>query len=247
MTAGSSPDCIRPENGHPWHRANQRGEDDDAIQSVREGAVLLFFFSALAALAQSQASTGAIAGRVLDGTGAALVGAAVIIANPSRAFERKVTTGADGLFAAPLVPPGTYTVSASSAGFQTLKRTEVRVTVGSNIPVNFTPQPSGVTEELTVVAETPLVDSSASVHTATLNETDIANLPINGRRFQDFVTLTPTVQVDPSRGQLSLAGQRGINSNISVYGQPFFGGIRGGERSNFASTSRPTTCSATTT
>ena len=48
------------------------------------------------------------------------------------------------------------------------------------------------------------------------------------------------MQVDPSRGQLSFAGQRGINGNISVDGadfnQPFFGGIRGGERSNNAFT-----------
>jgi hypothetical protein len=69
-----------------------------------------------------------------------------------------------------------------------------------------------------------------------VSSTAITNLPINGRRFQDFVTLTPTAQVDPSRGQISLSGQRGINANVNVdgvdYNQPFFGGIRGGERSN---------------
>ena len=84
------------------------------------------------------------------------------------------------------------------------------------------------------------MESSASARTATLSATAIPNLPINGRRFQDFVTLTPTAQVDASRGQLSLAGQRGINTNISIdgadYNQPFFGGIRGGERCNFAPT-----------
>jgi hypothetical protein len=78
------------------------------------------------------------------------------------------------------------------------------------------------------------------VRTTTLSEDAIDNLPINGRRFQDFITLTPTVQVDTSRGQLSFAGQRGINSNVSIdgadYNQPFFGGIRGGERSNNAFT-----------
>jgi hypothetical protein len=72
------------------------------------------------------------------------------------------------------------------------------------------------------------------------NETAIQNLPINGRRFQDFVTLTPTAQVDPSRGQITLSGQRGINTNVNVdgvdYNQPFFGGVRGGERSNSAFT-----------
>ena len=147
---------------------------------------------------------------------------------PRRGFERSLVTGADGLYTALLIPPGTYDVTASLTGFQTAKRTGVRVTVGSNINLVVTLQPAGVTEEVTVVAETPIIESASSVRTSTLDEDAIANLPINGRRFQDFVTLTPTVQVDPSRGQLSLAGQRGINSNISVdgadYNQPFFGG-----------------------
>src|SRR4029453_6090446 len=95
-------------------------------------------------------------------------------------------------------------------------------------------------ETLTVTASSPLIESSATVRTTTVDADAIRNLPINGRRFQDFITLTPTGQVDTSRGQLSFAGQRGINSNLSIAGadstQPFFAGIRGGERSNNAFT-----------
>ena len=65
-------------------------------------------------------------------------------------------------------------------------------------------------------------------------------MPTNGRRFQDLIVLTPSAQVDTQRGQLAMSGQRGINSNIAIdgadYNQPFFGGIRGGSRSNFAPT-----------
>ena len=106
--------------------------------------------------------------------------------------------------------------------------------------INQTLQLTGVSETVTVTAGAPLVETTTSIRTSTVGRTAIENLPINGRRFQDFVTLTPTVQVDTSRGQLSFAGQRGINSNISIdgadYNQPFFGGIRGGERSNNAFT-----------
>ena len=81
-----------------------------------------------------------------------------------------------------------------------------------------------------------LIDPSQSTSANIVNGTAIRDLPINGRRFQDFALLTPTVQVDRQRGQLSFVGQRGINSNVMVdgtdYNQPFFGGIRGGERSN---------------
>ena len=82
-----------------------------------------------------------------------------------------------------------------------------------------------------------LIDPAQSTSDNVVNSTAIRDLPINGRRFQDFASLTPTVQVDRQRGQLSFVGQRGINSNVIVdgtdYNQPFFGGIRGGERSNY--------------
>jgi hypothetical protein len=61
---------------------------------------------------------------------------------------------------------------------------------------------------VTVTAEA--IQTTVSQPDAVINETAINNLPINGRRFQDFATLTPTAQVDPQRGQISLSGQRGI-------------------------------------
>ena len=95
-------------------------------------------------------------------------------------------------------------------------------------------------EEVTVTAETSVVETTTDTSDVTLDNQAISNLPINGRRFHDFVSLTPTAQVEPQRGQISLAGQRGINGNISIdgadYNQPFFGGIRGGERSQFTFT-----------
>ena len=98
----------------------------------------------------------------------------------------------------------------------------------------------GVLPGVTVSAETSVVETTTDTSDVTLDSQAISNLPINGRRFHDFVSLTPTAQVEPQRGQISLAGQRGINGNISIdgadYNQPFFGGIRGGERSQFTFT-----------
>ena len=139
----------------------------------------------------------------------------------------------------PLLPPGVYEVTMELSGFGTFKQM-VRSTVGATTTLNPTLQLAGVQEQVTVRAEAPVIETTASVRTTTVGEDAIDNLPINGRRFQDFVTLTPTVQVDTSRGQLSFAGQRGINANVSIdgadYNQPFFGGVRGGERSNTAFT-----------
>ena len=192
-----------------------------------------------AAFAQSQATTAEITGTVIDAQRAVLPGVTVTAMSPETGYSRSVVTNEAGVFVLPLMPPGAYEVTAELSGFGTFKQT-VRATVGATITVNPTLQVAGVTETVTVSAETPVIETSATVRTTTVDTDALESLPINGRRFQDFITLTPTVQVDTSRGQLSFAGQRGINANVSIdgadYNQPFFGGIRGGERSNTAFT-----------
>jgi hypothetical protein len=201
-------------------------------------AVLALLVPALAS-AQSQATSAEINGRVLDAQGGALPGVTVTARNTATAYTRSVVTNEEGVYALPLLPPGEYELTVELTGFNTVRRT-VPLTVGATITVNPTMQVGGVQENIVVEAAVPVVETSATVRTTTVGEEAISNLPINGRRFQDFITLTPTVQVDTQRGQLSFAGQRGINSNVSIdgadYNQPFFGGIRGGERSNNAFT-----------
>jgi Carboxypeptidase regulatory-like domain/TonB dependent receptor len=201
--------------------------------------LLVIALLGVSAHAQSQATTGEVNGRVTDAQGGVLPGATVTLTNPANGYTRAVVTGPEGYFVAPLLPPGSYDASFEMNGLQSVKR-KATVTVGASVTLNVSLGVGGVREEVTVVSEAPLVETTSTVRTSTLDQNAIANLPINGRRFQDFITLTPTVQVDPQRGQLSFSGQRGINSNISVdgadYNQPFFGGIRGGERSNTAFT-----------
>lgn len=196
--------------------------------------------AALPVMAQSQASTGQISGAITDSAGAAVADATVKATNTQTGLERTSTTNDDGLYQIVLLPPGMYNVSAEASGFSATAVNNVEVVVGRTVDVNITLGASGVQEVVQVTAGAIQVQTTRSEPDAVVNERAIENLPINGRRFQDFVTLTPGAQVDPSRGQISLSGQRGINSNINVdgvdYNQPFFGGIRGGERSNTAFT-----------
>ena len=202
-------------------------------------AACSIWLAAVPAFAQSQATTAEINGRVTDSQGGVLPGATVTVTSSDTGYTRSVVTNAEGLYTIPLLPPGTYDMVSELTGFAPTRRTLV-LNVGATQTINAQLQVGGVQETVTVAAGSPLVETSATVRTTTVDLEAIANLPINGRRFQDFISATPTVQVDPSRGQLSFAGQRGINSNISVDGadfnQPFFGGIRGGERSNNAFT-----------
>ena len=186
------------------------------------------------AFAQADANKGQIVGSVLDPNGAAVPNASLKVRNIATGFSRELKSNEVGQYRAVLLDPGAYVVTASSAGFAESKIEGVVVTVGSAVSLNITLSVQGTTTTVEVgEASISEVQTSSS---ATLNSTAITDLPINGRRFQDFATLTPTVTVEPSRSQLSFAGQRGIYSNVMLdggdYNQPFFGGIRGGERSN---------------
>src|SRR6185503_7566818 len=125
-------------------------------------------------------------------------------------------------------------VTVEATGFSQSSYKNVVVNVGSAVNLEVILQVGSVSQSVDVGDTLLAVDLPNP--TTTINLASIRNLPINGRRFQDFATLTPTVQVDTERGQLSFMGQRGINSNVMVdgadYNNPFFGGIRGGERSN---------------
>lgn len=188
--------------------------------------------------AQSDANKGQIAGTVYDPNQAVVPGARVVIKNTATGVVREVTTSETGQFRAVLLDPGTYDITVEKSGFAQANLKDVILNVGSTVdlPVNLK---VGTTVETVEVGAT-LVNVDLPAPSAIINTQAIENLPINGRRFQDFAQLTPTVQVDPERQQLSFVGQRGVNANVMLdgtdYNQPFFGGIRGGERSNFVMT-----------
>jgi outer membrane receptor for ferrienterochelin and colicin len=190
------------------------------------------------AMAQSQQGTGQIVGTVYDQTGAAVPKAKVTATGKATGLLRETEANDDGQYRIVLLPPGPYTVTVNATGFKQYK-TEITVSVGSAITVDPKLQVGAVSEVVEVTA-TQIIETTAVQSDALINQRSISELPINGRRFQDFVTLTPTVQIEPSRSGISFAGQRGINSNVTIdgadYNQPFFGGIRGGERSNQAFT-----------
>ena len=200
---------------------------------------ICFVIGADRAYAQAQGSTGQVAGTVRDNNGAAIPGATIKVVNTQTGLERSATTNEGGFYRFVLLPPGTYNMTAEAANFTKTDLANVRVTVGQITDANITLGVAAVSEAITVTAEARQTTTSNT--DAFINESSIANLPINGRRFQDFVTLTPTAQVEPSRNQISLSGQRGIyGANVNIdgmdYNQPFFGGVRGGERSNNAFT-----------
>jgi hypothetical protein len=200
-------------------------------------ALFAMMLSVAPVFAQSQGSTGSITGVVTDATGAVVPNATITLSSSATSASQTVQSSAEGIYRFVLLQPGNYKVTATASSFA-VSTLDVQVQVGRTTDANFVLGIQGVDAEVQVTAEG--VQTTTSNFDSVQNEIAIQTLPINGRRFQDFVTLSPAAQVDPSRGQISLSGQRGINTNVNVdgvdYNQPFFGGIRGGERSNSAFT-----------
>jgi hypothetical protein len=187
---------------------------------------------------QSQASTGQIAGTVTDAAGATIPDASVKVTNTATGFTQTVITANDGLYRTVLLPPGAYTVEISKPGFSTNKA-KIEVNVGRTTEVNAALAVGGKAEEVTVTAEA--IEVARHEATAFVGATVIQNIPLNGARFQDIVNTTPAAQTDPSRGGISMTGQKMVNTGAiqidgADFGQLFFGGIKGGERAQFAPT-----------
>src|SRR5947209_14848453 len=166
------------------------------------------------AFAQSEATTGNIEGRVLDPQGAVIPNATVTARNQNTGLERTATTDADGNYRIILLPPGPYTVSVAASGFAAKPVSDVQVTVGGRTPLEIALAVAGAATNITVTSEAPTVETTRTSVATTINDRSIQNLPINGRNFQDFSTLSPGVIRDPRGGDLSVGGQRGTLNSL---------------------------------
>ena len=196
-------------------------------QLVRLSIITLLVISMGAIRAYSQSATGSIEGIVLDSSGAVLPGVTVTVIHRDTAASRSTVTDENGLFRLPLLPVGAYDITAELAGFRPRKQPEVVLTIGQTSTLRVEMAVAGVAETVTVSAASPVLETSRTSASSTVDETAVQNLPVNGRNFIDFALLTPGVTRDVRTGDISFAGQRGTLNSLVVDGadnnNTFFG------------------------
>ena len=202
---------------------------------LKKLAALAVAVAALSVPAFAQtAATGNIEGVVTDATGAVLPGVAVIVRNIETNVTREAVTDEGGRYRAAALQPGTYEIVVTLAGFEAKPITNIAVLVGQTQPVDFKMRPAGVSETVTVSGETPVIDLTRTDVSSVVGERAIANLPINGRRWENFVLLTPGVTNDGGFGLVSYRGVSGLYNNNTIDGvdnnQAFFSEARGRTR-----------------
>src|SRR5712692_5291121 len=203
--------------------------------------VCAFFVLALSlawgssARGQAQITAGTVQGDVLDEKGGSVPGAAVEAKNLDTNYVRSETTSADGHFAFLNLAPGRYTLTITKQGFATVLQQNVNLTVGQVISIPVSLKISAVATQI-VVSDVPVVETTKTESSSTLNETTVGQTPILGRKFEDLLTLTPGVSVvqGPDGDEITFSGQRGVFNNVSLdggdYNNGFFGEQLGGQR-----------------
>lgn len=181
--------------------------------------VSLAFLLAAASLglvAQNAIGTGGIAGVVTDASGAVVPGADIVVENESKGIRRQLTSTGGGVFDAPsLTPAPGYTVTITKTGFATYQANNITVQVGETVSLTPALQVNSSTTKVEVTAEAPVVNGEKTDVSQVVGETQIQDLPINGRRVDSFVLLTPGVAPDASFGLLTFRGNPAGNSFLT--------------------------------
>ena len=144
--------------------------------------------------AMGQETTGTILGTVTDASGAVVPGATVTITNIDKnAVLRKLTSGKDGSFIAPLLPIGHYSVTVEAKGFKASTKSNIELNIRDQYRVDSALAPGSVTESVTVEADALQVDTLSATATGLINGTQIRELSLSQRNYEELVALTPGV------------------------------------------------------
>lgn len=168
-----------------------------------------------ASLTGAQIVGAALSGTVSDETGASLPAATVTIRNLETGAERTLTTNADGRYSAPSINVGEYQISASKEGFNPEIRKGIHLVVGQSAAVNFTLHLGEMKQEVTVEESPSPVTLATQDTSGVVSEQQVKNLPLNGRSYDELVTLNP--------GVVNYTGQRsgGTGTSNSSVGNMF--------------------------
>jgi hypothetical protein len=193
-------------------------------------AALVVFSLALPGVSQT-AGTGTISGTVTDLSGAIVPSANVTVTNTETGATRTLTTNASGEFTSTFLQPGHYEVVVGAQGFAKVNRQNLILTVGQVLTVDVSLPPASTTTEVTVTDVSPLIDTLKTQVSQTVSQQMVSNLPVNGRRYDNFVLLTTNVVPDGNSGLISYRGISGLYNTNLVDGannqQAFFSEARG--------------------
>ena len=161
-------------------------------------------------------TTGTIVGVARDSTGAVVPGVTVEVVSTERGISRAAVTDDQGYYRVVNLAPGAYEVRGTLPGFRTAVRSGVQLTIGQEASVDLALQLGDLSEDVVVTGEAQLVDTTSSTVGGLVGEQTMRDLPLNGRSYDQLITLSPGVLKFTGRG--SGIGSMGTGNLFSVSG-----------------------------
>src|SRR6266403_2257994 len=161
----------------------------------------------------AQVQEGRIVGTVYDPQRSVVPGASITVTDLGTNVARRVTTGAGGDYVVTPLNPGTYSVSATSPGFQTTTRAGIDLTVGAAVRLDFELRIGDAATEVRVTSEAPLLNTEAGGLGQVITNTQVVDLPLNGRSFSELGRLSPGSALLPPTGNTQLVRPEKVNGN----------------------------------
>jgi PAS domain S-box-containing protein len=183
---------------------------------------LIWGATILSSLHAQGVATARISGTLTDDSGAVLVGAAVQTKNPETGSSWSAVTDSRGRFAIADLPIGSYDARASSPGFDSVVRSAIVLTVGSDLVIDFTLKAGQALQDVIVSAQVSRVETQTAAVSSLVTSEQLSNLPLNGRNFEQLIGLAPGVSVAASTllqvGATAANPIYGNQSNYSISG-----------------------------
>jgi Carboxypeptidase regulatory-like domain len=170
--------------------------------------------------------TGSILGYVRDSSGAVLPNATLTVTQTSTGYTRTATTDGSGAYSILALPPGSYKLTASMAGFENSVIENINLSVNDALKFDFALKVGNVSQTVSVDASTVQVDTASTSLGTTINSSQILAMPLNGRSYLDLLSLQPGVApTNTNTGYNDRAPASGLytsSGNVSTDGMPEF-------------------------
>lgn len=177
---------------------------------------LLLLILSATTLAPAQSTDATISGVVVDPSGKVITNADIEILNEATGVHYAGRTNESGIYTDSILPPGQYRIQVSKVGFKTLIKPGIVLNVQSAVVLNFALPIGATSESVTVEAGVSLVNTTDPSVSTVIDRNFVENIPLNGRSFQDLISMTPgIVTQSPQTGSQSPA----YNGDFSVNGQ----------------------------
>src|SRR5687767_14747520 len=185
------------------------------FQVLFAAAVIASIVSAI----HAQTVTGTLQGTVIDSKSASVPGAQVVARNIETGQERTMTTNGEGFYSASFLTIGTYTVTASGQGFASVVQENVVVGLNQTRVIDFTLNPQGVAEAVTITSEATPINTTNQEIKGTLNSQEILNKPVsNPGTFLSLADTFTGYQENPTSGQNNPTASSGSSVNFNGTG-----------------------------